>query len=390
MLQRLDTAPEQDGLLLRALPLLLWAVVAAVGVLGLISLRWGIAYDAAMLFALSREVVADPIRMAGLLDMNMPLTYWLHAGFEWLFGLNDLAWRLLDLGALAGICALGAHLIRPLAGGFTAAAVVWIAGRHLSGGAFLVGERDILLLVPVLGAALMFVRMAERGRNSLHCSVLAGCLLGTAVMIKPSAALYPPLMLAALYVADKRFREMPLLLKHALALGAGVLVPCVIVAGVLAAQGILVETLAARRLILGIYAGLRANVLTLVWPLLAVALPLALFSAVAVNAGGGVRIDVRLAMLIALTAASLVSYLGHGKGWAYQAAPFDYCGILLCGVLANSAWRSGGRARRQVALITVFLALSLVAVSGFRAWIEIAAAGAARPIGASSYARPFV
>ena len=89
----------------RLMPVWGTVLAAVVAVFGLMSLRWGIVHDASLMFYIGREVLAGAKSVTGVLDLNLPLVHWLHAGIYWLIGTNDLAWRLMDVAMIGGIVA---------------------------------------------------------------------------------------------------------------------------------------------------------------------------------------------------------------------------------------------------------------------------------------------
>ena len=168
------------------LPLAGWLLLIVTALLAAFSVRWGIVHDAALMFYVGREVAAGARSVVDIFDVNMPLVYWIHAGIWLAIGMNELAWRACDAAIMAGICVLGWRLIAPLAGSLTPVAILMIVARHLSYGAELPGQRDVMMLLALLASTVLLVRWVERGRG--HFDALgAGILVGVALNIKPVA-----------------------------------------------------------------------------------------------------------------------------------------------------------------------------------------------------------
>jgi hypothetical protein len=374
MLQRVE-AVESGWLITRVLP---WSVGAAaivtIGML-LLSVRWGIVHDASLMFYIGREIAGGARTVADVFDMNMPLVHWLHAGIYQMFGLNELAWRVIDLATIGAICLLGYRLIEPVVGRFAIGAVVWILALHLMGQSDRAGQRDVLMLVPVLGAALMMARAVEAPAGALWRMAIAGGLLGLAMMLKPSALLFPPLMALALVWAEPRLREVRAAISYGVAFGAGCAVPCLLVVSALAAQGTLIEFISLwRDFLLPVYGKVRFSTGTILRPLMMATAMIAIAGAAAVMAGWRPRRNARFALLIGVVGACLIGYLAQGKGWRYQAAPYFYSGMLLTVVLVEAAWhsRKGSWVRLLVALLVPVASAALIVKTGQLAAKEIA------------------
>ncbi|MGE0626632.1 MAG: hypothetical protein AB7O43_02315 [Hyphomicrobiaceae bacterium] len=376
MLQRTEWArpTRGDDVIVRLLPIWFWAVAVSTGLLLAASFRWGIVHDASLMFYIGREVADGARPVADVFDMNMPLIHWLHALIYGVIGLNEPAWRLIDLAAIGAIMFMGCRLIRPLAGPFTIAAAVWIAAQHLLGGVFLVGQRDVFMLLPILGAGLLMVRMSGSESQGLMEPLAAGALLGIAAMMKPTAVLYAPLLTIVVVWGTPKLWTIRRMLRLGGVLIAGFAIPCLAVAAALLLQGTLGQFIGLwRDYLLPVYGKIRATPVELIVPLLGTTMALAAFGLIAALRGVRLKPDIRLVLLAAILVAALLGYLAQGKGWVYQAAPYNYAAILMTVAVARAIWQAGAEPRRLVALIVPFLALPLVFATGKDAVREVAA-----------------
>lgn len=355
-------SPERTRLemvLSRLMPL--WAACMAVPTLlyVLVSMRWGIEHDAPLLYFIGRNIAEGARPVADVFDMNLPLVYWLHALIYRLFGLDELAWRLIDLAVLGVICLLGYRIIRPGAGPFAAAAALWIIAHHISGGPYLVGERDVAMLALVLAAGLALIRIAERGIDDLT-PLGAGVLLGIAVMLKPTAIIYPPLMLAAVIAVEPRLRKWSSLVPLFGWVAVGGALPCGAVLLVLHAQGVLPQFIEMwTQFLLPVYGKVTVSWSEMGEPLTRVSLAAGIVAVIAVYGAGLPRLEPRIAIVVAVTIGGMAGYLAQGKGWVYQAAPFCYALILLTGVLAAQAWNATSRIRTATGIVIPLLTINL-------------------------------
>jgi hypothetical protein len=327
--------------LVRLMPFLGLALTVLVAFNLAVSLRWGITHDATLMYYVGREVANGARTGLGLFEMNTPLVHWIQAGLYVLFGVSDKAWRAFDLAILAAICVFGYRLIQPLTGRIAWAAVLFIVMLHLHGGDTMAGQRDVVMLVPVLGACLLLTGAGE-GKNAFATLAAAGALLAVGALLKPNAVVYSPLMAAAV-VATRRdlWRPHPLAAFGA-PLVVGFLVPCLVVFLVLYLQGALGEFVSMWvNYLIPVYGKVRAPRAELVSHVFRDLLALAVLGILAYLLRIRIELEVRLALLIAVVAGGLVGYFIQGKGWNYQSIPFHYTAILLATVLAVAIFRSG-------------------------------------------------
>lgn len=368
---RASTTAQPPGLLQRALPVWGWGLAALTTLLALLSLRWGIVQDAPLMFYIGREVAGGARPVIDIFDMNLPLVYWMHAGLWRLFGMNELAWRLVDLATMAAVLALGHRLIAPKAQPFVGFAVLAIAGVHLTFGPEQAGQRDVMMLVPILGACLLLVGLAE-GRASILAAVGAGLLLGLAAMLKPVAVLYAPLLGIATVLAAPHLRSSSGLVGIGAAMALGFAVPCLAVLLVLHLQGVLPAFVEIwSEYLLPVYGRIGASWSKIAEPITSVSIALGATLAAAAWLGALKRLDARTMLLAAVVLGGFAGYLAQRKGWHYQAAPYVYSAVLLSALLAARVWQAGEQGRALVGYLGLLIGMPQLLSVGLVAAAEI-------------------
>ena len=151
-----------------------------------------------------------------IVDINMPLTYDIHAAVVAIGGMSDLAWRIFDLTTAAVMSALILMLVGPAGRAAAVLAMLAVLVTHLLHSAYAAGQRDFLLSIPAVAVALVSARAAEDHEHRRLYLLLAGALAMTAASIKPSGILL--LFLPAL-ATKLRGREMILILLGAAGVG---------------------------------------------------------------------------------------------------------------------------------------------------------------------------
>lgn len=357
MLQSLrSTGSETRASISPLLQIVAVLLLVPIGALTLLSLRWEIFHDATLMYFIGRDIAHGARAVADVFDMNMPLVHWMHAGIYILFGLNPLAWRLLDLAVVAAICAAGYRMVHPIAGPFAIGAVVWILARHNFAGPFIVGQRDVLMLALVLCAALLMIRSAERGGDA-RANAAAGFMLGIGMMLKPTGVLFPPIMVLAVLVAVPRLRGVKAAVVEFGPLAVGCAIPVALVVGVLATQGTLFAFIEMwTQYLIPAYGKVRFGTYYLFEHVWEIVIPAALVAGIALIWGARLKLDVRVALLAAIATAGLLGLIAQGKGWSYHAVPFNYTLILLTAVLAEQAWRRAAPAQQALTALIVVAA----------------------------------
>src|SRR6185503_7550887 len=154
-----------------SLKLILAASGALAAYLAWRSLDWPLIHDAPLMHYIAWVIGQGGVPYRDVFDMNLPGVYVIHAAVIGLLGPGDLAWRLFDLGWLAGTGAL------------------LFALYHLSGGVWRVGQRDFLLCLFLLAGAYGVARSIERG-GALGPLVWGGLAIGIGMTVKPHAGVF--------------------------------------------------------------------------------------------------------------------------------------------------------------------------------------------------------
>lgn len=140
---------------------------------------------------------------AGFADGNWPAAHWLHALSVALLGTTPYTWRIFDFALMLACVAFAAATVRALWG---LRAARWMLGLYpalyVVLGRWFAGERD------VVGAHLLFValwfywRGLTRGRAAWQLGT--GALLGIAALVKPTFAVFGPLLAVHALLAVRR------------------------------------------------------------------------------------------------------------------------------------------------------------------------------------------
>ena len=191
------------------------------------SLGWPLVGDATIFHFIAGQMNMGAVPYRDIVDINMPLTYDIHAAVVAIGGMSDLAWRIFDLTTAAVMSALILMLVGPAGRAAAVLAMLVVLVTHLLHSAYAAGQRDFLLSIPAVAVALVSARAAEDHEHRRLYLLLAGALAMTAASIKPSGILL--LFLPAL-ATKLRGREMILILLGAAGVG-------LLVFGTLAVQG---------------------------------------------------------------------------------------------------------------------------------------------------------
>lgn len=332
--------------------LLVTFAVLAVG-LGWRSRAWPLIHDAPIMHYVAWRIAEGAVPYRDLFDMNLPGVYLLHLAVLRLGGPGDLAWRVFDLGWLAGGALAVGALAAPWGVVAAAGGALFFVVHHLASGAWHAGQRDFLLCPLLLLGALGVARWLERGRGATPLA-WGGLALGASIAIKPHAALFATalgvVVLVGAWRAGTALRAAVFV--AGLALPPLAVVAWVAVLGALPAwQAIVLDYLVPLYSRLGppVPWGFHR------WPAwvpvgLAVALSLA-------SAGARGGLTPRHAIAALGLAYGVVHYVGQGKGWEYHVYPLAaFAAVLLFSELAPLL-----QARHWVA--GTLLAASLAAVA---------------------------
>jgi hypothetical protein len=288
---------------------------------------WPLIHDAPLMHYAAWRIADGAVPYRDLFDMNAPGVYLLHLVVLEVLGGGAGAWRLFDLSWLALSSGLIALYARPFGAGPAAVGALLFALYHLSGGPWLAGQRDFLVCALLLGGVLLVAEARGAGRL-----ILAGALGGAAVVVKPPAAIFVGLLMAAGAGGAGSGGRAAVRGAGAVLLG-GLLAPLGCLAWLTAAGGLagLVDVFASY--VLPLYSGLaRVSLWTAlgwwpfgrwVWALLGVLVLAACASA---------RWERRRALAVAGVACGVVHFLVQGKGWEYQLYPLAAFACLSAGI----------------------------------------------------------
>jgi hypothetical protein len=318
---------------------------------------WPLVHDAPLMHYVARRLAEGAVPYRDLFDMNFPAVYLAHRVALAALGPGDLAFRAFDLGILAVTAAglvAGLRTLGPWGG---EAAAGLFALYHVAGGAWLAGQRELLLCAALAwtAAGTLLALRAPAGRRPARLG-LAALALGTAVWVKPHAAVLAPPLLALAWRGAARGRAVALV-------GAGLAAPGVAMLAWLAAAGGLG---AFADIVLGYLVPLygRLGRVALLPELAsrdyggAVLAGLAGWSALGAAALARPGRRGALAVLAAGLGYGLLHFWAQGRGWEYHFYPAALFAAALGGAGLAAAARDGRPA------LAVALALALLATTG--------------------------
>jgi hypothetical protein len=301
-----------NGLLAVAICVLLWR-----------SLGWPLVGDAAIFHFIAGQMQMGAVPYRDIVDINMPLIYFIHAAVVAVGGMSDIVWRAFDLVAAALMSGLILMLVWPAGRAEAILAVLVVLVMHLLLGPYAAGQRDYLMSIPALAAALASARAGEDRRHRRLDLWLAGAFAVTAAAIKPSGILLLELPFLAMGGSTRREAAWVV----AGAAGTGLLG-----LGILAVYGSLWPFIAMIEGLLPRYASLDSRALSDVlsdsFVYLAPVTGLALAAALTITAPKRARVRV----IIGLTLFGLVHLVAQRKGWFYHVYP------LAIGLACWGAW----------------------------------------------------
>ena len=276
------------------------------------SLDWPVVGDATIFHFIAGQMKMGAVPYRDIIDINMPLTYDIHAAVVAIGGMSDVAWRVFDLTATAVLSALILMLVGPAGGAVAILAVLAVLIAHLLHSAYAAGQRDFLMSIPAVAAALVSAKAAEDHKRRWLYLLLAGAFAMIAASIKPSGIL---LLFLPASATRLRWREMILIIVGAASVGF-------LVFGTLAVQGGLGAFVTSVPELLPLYASIRGGPRSVPAILKAVAW-MAPIGGLAVAAALGIAAPKppRVRVMIGLAAFGLIHLLAQRKGWSYHFYP---------------------------------------------------------------------
>ncbi len=278
------------------------------------SLDWPLVGDATIFHFIAGQFQMGAVPYRDIFDINMPLIYYIHAAVVAIGGMSDVAWRAFDLSAALLMLGLILMLVWPAGRAVAILAVLIVLVTHFLLGPYSAGQRDFLMSIPALAAALASAKAAEDKGHGHFYLMLVGAFAMTAASIKPSGIL---LLLLPVFARVERDWHAPLWVILGAA-GTGILV-----FGTLAAWGGLEPFIATMQGMMPRYASLGARTVpeisedVVVW--LAPTAGLALAAVLNISAPKPPRVRV----MIGLTLFGLIHLLVQRKGWFYHVYPLQ-------------------------------------------------------------------
>jgi Dolichyl-phosphate-mannose-protein mannosyltransferase len=302
----------QEGQTARLATLFNLPLAIAAGWLLWRSLDWPLVGDATIFHFIAGQVQMGAVPYRDIFDINMPLIYYIHAAVVAIGGMSDVAWRAFDLAAALLMSGLILMLVWPAGRAVAILAVLIVLVTHFLLGPYSAGQRDFLMSIPALAAALASARAAEDQEHGHFYLMLVGAFAMAAASIKPSGML---LLLLPVFASVERDWRAPLWVILGAA-GIGILV-----FGTLAAWGGLEPFITTMQKMMPRYASLGARTVpeisedVVVW--LAPTAGLALAAVLNIPAPKPPRVRV----MIGLTLFGLIHLLVQRKGWFYHVYP---------------------------------------------------------------------
>jgi hypothetical protein len=138
------------------------------------SLDWPLVGDATIFHFIVGQMKMGAVPYRDIIDINMPLTYDIHAAVVAIGGMSDVAWRVFDLTAAAVMSALILLLVGPAGRAVAILAMLAVLAAHLLHSPYAAGQRDFLMSIPAVAAALVSARAAEDHKHRWLYLLLAG------------------------------------------------------------------------------------------------------------------------------------------------------------------------------------------------------------------------
>jgi hypothetical protein len=286
--------------------------------------------DATIFHFIAGQMKMGAVPYRDIADINMPLTYDIHAAVVAIGGMSDVAWRAFDLTAAAVMSALILMLVGPAGRAVAILAMLAVLVTHLLLGPRAAGQRDFLMSIPAVAAALVSARAAEDHKRRWLYLLLAGAFSMTAASIKPTGVLL--LFLPALAIRLHR-REMVWIIAGAAGVG-------LLVFGTLADWGGLGAFVTMIRELLPLYPSIGAPTIPEILKAVQWMAPIAGLAVAAALSIAAPK-PPRVRIMIGLAAFGLIHLLVQRKGWWYHAYPLGI-GMACWGAWALAAlptWR---------------------------------------------------
>jgi len=303
------------------------------------SLSWPLVGDATFFHFAANQMRMGAVPYRDIFDVNMPLIFAIHPAVVEIGGMGDLAWRVFDLTALAVLSAFILIMVWPAGRAVAILAALIMLVMHLLLGPYSAGQRDFLMLIPVMAAAVASTRAAEDPDYREFHLFLAGVAAMVAASLKPTALL---LLFLPAFVFRLRWRDF-------MCITAGACLVGFLVLGALAAWSDVGPFVIMLRQLLPSYALAGTAVSTNVIRWLAPVAGLAIAAALSISGPKPVRVRV----MIGLTIFGLIHLLAQLKGYFYHFY------LLALGLACWGAWSVASLAFWRCCACLLVIALSL-------------------------------
>lgn len=306
------------------------------------SLTWPLIHDVVLMHYAAWRIGEGAVPYRDLFDMNQPGTYLIHLAVLHTLGDGDLAWRIVDLAALAATAGAIAAFAAPWGALASASGALVFATYHLAGGAWQAGQRDFLLCPLLVVAALGVARWIERGCwTSLAWS---GAALGVGITVKPHAAIFAGALAGVIAVAAARAGGLTAAAASSGTFAAATAVaPAAVLAWLAVVGGLAAWWDIVTHYLIPLYSRLgRASPWSIyrwhAWILIALGVALSL-------AGAGLRRGAGARHVLATLglAYGVVHYVAQGKGWEYHLYPLALFSAILIAAELPAALAAGRR-----------------------------------------------
>jgi len=275
------------------------------------SLDWPLIGDATIFHFIASQFQMGAVPYRDVFDINMPLIYFIHSAVIAIAGMGDVAWRAFDLTSAAFVSSLILMLVWPAGRAVAILAVLVVLVTHLLLGPFSAGQRDFLMSIPALAAALASAKAAEDQQHDRIYLMLVGVFAMTAASIKPSGMLL--LLLPVLTMPKRDWRELQWVI-------IGVAGTGILVFGTLAARGGLEPFITTMQELMPRYASLGRTVPEMSGDVVVSLAPTAGLALAAVLNISAPKPSRERAM-IGLSLFGLIHLLVQSKGWFYHVYP---------------------------------------------------------------------
>jgi hypothetical protein len=330
-------------------------------------------HDTVIFHYIAQRILAGSIPYKDILDINMPGIYLIHMALVGIPGNVNLIWFSFHFTWTVMTALTAFHLIKSESRLTAWLAAVTVIAYYLTRKAFNYGQRDFLLLLPVVLGMLSFKHYLQSSPHKLIWLFLSGLAVGTAAIIKPLPMLFAGLAVLWLLV-DPSVRDFGRKMTSIVFLATGAVLPFALMIIWLAKVGGLSTFY---RLALDISA-LYYNWQRLNWS------DLLFFTTIEVRIVGLMLLlafilvvlrEKRLPcspiynILYAGVGYGIIHYVSQAKGWEYQQLPLAIFALLLSSALLMRTVT--GTQPRLAVIAGLCLYLSLVGILPRAAWIMI-------------------